>query len=83
MEYPVTMTTHVPDGTSEGVVQDIRTREPARSGELATQSYLLRYGARRCNRANGARLAYSLPTPALNSRKSSPRCPCGYGAPMG
>ncbi len=42
MEYFVTMTTHVPDGTSEGVVQDIRTREGARSGQLATQGHLLR-----------------------------------------
>ena len=36
------MTTHVPDGTSEGAVQDIRTREAARSGQLATQGHLLR-----------------------------------------
>jgi muconolactone delta-isomerase len=42
MEYLVTMTTHVPDGTSEGAVQDIRTRESARSRDLATQGYLLR-----------------------------------------
>ena len=42
MEYLVTMTTHVPDGTSEGVVQDIRTREGARSRELAAQAHLLR-----------------------------------------
>jgi muconolactone delta-isomerase len=42
MEYLVTMTTHVPDGTSEAAVQDIRTRETARSRELAAQRYLLR-----------------------------------------
>jgi muconolactone delta-isomerase len=42
MEYLVTMTTHVPDGTSEGAVQEIRTREAARSGQLATQGHLLR-----------------------------------------
>src|SRR5271169_4246481 len=42
MEYLVTMTTHVPDGTSEAAVQDIRTREAARSGQLATQGHLLR-----------------------------------------
>src|SRR5271168_2436257 len=42
MEYLVTMTTHVPDGTSEGAVQDIRTREAARSSQLATQGHLLR-----------------------------------------
>ena len=42
MEYLVTMTTHVPDGTSEAAVQDIRTREAARSRELAAQGRLLR-----------------------------------------
>jgi muconolactone delta-isomerase len=42
MEFLVTMTTHVPDGTSEGAVEAIRTREAARSGQLATQGHLLR-----------------------------------------
>ena len=42
MEFLVTMTTHVPDGTSEEAVQDIRTREAARSGQLASQGHLLR-----------------------------------------
>ena len=42
MEYLVTMATHVPDGTSEDAVQDIRTREAAHSRELATQRHLLR-----------------------------------------
>lgn len=42
MEYLVTMTTHVPDGTSENAIHDIRTREAARSLELATQRHLLR-----------------------------------------
>jgi muconolactone D-isomerase len=42
MEYLVTMTTHVPDGTSAETVEDIRAREAARSRELATQGYLLR-----------------------------------------
>jgi muconolactone delta-isomerase len=42
MEYLVTMTTHVPDGTSEKAVADIRTREAARSRELAAQGHLLR-----------------------------------------
>lgn len=41
-EYLVTMTTRVPDGTSEWAVQDIRTREAARSRELAAQGHLLR-----------------------------------------
>ncbi len=42
MEYLVTMTTHVPDGTPEQAVQDIRTREAAHSRELAAQGHLLR-----------------------------------------
>jgi muconolactone D-isomerase len=42
MEYLVTMTTHVPEGTSEAAVQNMRTREAARSRELAAQGYLLR-----------------------------------------
>ncbi len=42
MEYLVTMTTHVPDGTPDQAVDDIRTREAARSRELAAQGHLLR-----------------------------------------
>jgi muconolactone delta-isomerase len=42
MEYLVTMTTHVPDGTPEQAVDDIRAREAARSRELAAQGNLLR-----------------------------------------
>jgi muconolactone delta-isomerase len=42
MEFLVTMTTHVPDGTSEDAVAEMRVREAARSLELATQGHLLR-----------------------------------------
>ena len=42
MDYLVTMTTHVPDGTPEADIQDIRTREAARSRELAASGHLLR-----------------------------------------
>jgi muconolactone delta-isomerase len=42
MEYLVTMTTHVPDGTSAAAVDDIRSREAAHSAELAAQGHLLR-----------------------------------------
>jgi muconolactone D-isomerase len=42
MEYLVTMTTNVPDGTSEAAVQELRAREAARSRELAAQGHLLR-----------------------------------------
>jgi muconolactone delta-isomerase len=42
MEYLVTMTTHVPDGTPDGAVDDVRAREAARSRELAAAGHLLR-----------------------------------------
>jgi muconolactone delta-isomerase len=42
MEYLVTMTTHVPAGTPEEAIQDIRTREAAHSRELVAQGHLLR-----------------------------------------
>ena len=42
MEYLVTMTTRVPDGTPDKAVEDIRTREAAHSRELAAQRHLLR-----------------------------------------
>jgi muconolactone delta-isomerase len=42
MEYLVTMTTHVPDGTPPDSVEDVRTREAAHSRELAGQGHLLR-----------------------------------------
>jgi muconolactone delta-isomerase len=42
VEFLVTMTTHVPQGTPEQEVNDIRAREAARSRELAAQGHLLR-----------------------------------------
>ena len=42
MEYLVTMTTHVPGGTSEETVQEVRTLEAARSRQLAAEGHLLR-----------------------------------------
>src|SRR5580698_10363629 len=42
MEYLVTMTTHVPDGTPPQAVDDIRAREAAHSRDLAAQGHLLR-----------------------------------------
>ena len=42
MEYLVSMTTHVPEGTSDAAVQDIRGREAAHSRDLAAQGHLLR-----------------------------------------
>jgi muconolactone delta-isomerase len=42
MEYLVTMTTHVPYGTPDQTVEDVRAREAAHSRELAGQGNLLR-----------------------------------------
>jgi muconolactone D-isomerase len=42
VEYLVSMTTHVPEGTPQAAVDDIRQREAAHSRELAAQGHLLR-----------------------------------------
>jgi muconolactone delta-isomerase len=42
MEYFVDMTTHVPEGTAEETVDDVRRREAARARELAADGRLLR-----------------------------------------
>jgi muconolactone delta-isomerase len=42
MEYLVTMTTHVPDGTPQQTVDEVRAREAAHSRDLATEGHLLR-----------------------------------------
>lgn len=42
MEYLVTMTTHVPTGTSEAAVEDMRVREARSAAELARAGRLLR-----------------------------------------
>ncbi len=42
MEFLVSMTTHVPAGTTEQAVADMRSREAARSRELVAQGHLLR-----------------------------------------
>jgi muconolactone delta-isomerase len=42
VEYLVTMTTHVPAGTPEEAVDDVRAREAAHTRELAAQGHVLR-----------------------------------------
>jgi muconolactone delta-isomerase len=42
VEYLVTMTTHIPEGTSDAEVDDLKAREAAHSRELATEGHLLR-----------------------------------------
>lgn len=42
MDFLVTMTTHVPEGTPDTAVDEVRVREAARSKELAAAGHLLR-----------------------------------------
>jgi muconolactone delta-isomerase len=42
VEFLVTMTTHVPEGTPETEVDDVRAREAVRAKELAAQGHMLR-----------------------------------------
>ena len=42
MEYLVTMTTHVPAGTADEAVVEVRAREAAHTRELAAQGHILR-----------------------------------------
>ena len=42
MEYLVSMTTHVPDGTPAKTVDDVRAREDAHTRELAAEGHILR-----------------------------------------
>ncbi len=42
MEYLVSMTTHVPDGTPAEAIDDVRAREAAHTRELAAQRHVLR-----------------------------------------
>jgi len=42
MEFLVTMTTHVPAGTPDAAVDEMRAREAAHSRELAQEGHLLR-----------------------------------------
>src|ERR1700751_6061652 len=44
MEYLVTMTTHVPDGTPHQAVDEVPARGPARSRELAAAGHLMPLG---------------------------------------
>ena len=68
MEYLVTMTTHVPDGTAEEAVEGVRAREAAHTRELAAQGHILRL--------------WRPPLAAASSSGSSPQCRCGSGALM-
>ena len=81
MEFLVTMTTHVPDGTSDAAVEDVRAREAAHSRELAAQGICSGCGGLPCCRANGGPSASSRPPTAPRSRQCSSPCLSGCGAP--
>jgi len=61
-EYFVEMTTHVPEGTHEQTVDDIREREAARAGELRQRDTSSGCGVHRWHPANGGRSVCSAPT---------------------
>jgi len=42
MEFMVTMTTRVPDGTADAAVAEVRAREAARTRELSAEGHILR-----------------------------------------
>jgi Muconolactone delta-isomerase len=81
MEFLVTMTTHVPDGTPPEAVDDVRAREAAHSASWLSRATCSACGVRRCSLANGAPSDCSPPPTSTNSSKCSPRCHCESGAP--
>ena len=54
LEYLVTTSTHVPAGTPEQAIQDVRARESARASEPAPQGTSCGRGVRRCSRARAS-----------------------------
>jgi muconolactone D-isomerase len=54
MDFLVTMTTHVPQGTTEDTVAEVRQREAAHSHKLAERGSLRRLWRPRCSPASGA-----------------------------
>ena len=76
MEYLVTMTTLVPEGTPDEAVDEIRAARPAPLASSPRKVTCFASGAHRCNLANGARSGSSPRTMPRSSRKCSPRCRC-------
>ena len=94
MEYLVTMTTHVPEGTPEQAVDDIRAREAAHSRELAVAGHLLVIAGERIRALAGdgvpgavcwwpGRMACGLPgRPGLPMSRRSGAGLAGHGVPV-
>ena len=79
MRYLVSMTTHVPDGTPEQEVDEVRAREAAHSAELAAQGNVLRLWRPPLRPGEWRTLGCSSrPTPT-SWRRYCPGCRCGSG----
>jgi muconolactone delta-isomerase len=81
MEYLVTMTTHVPQGTAEDTVTDVRAREAEHSRELAAQGHLLRLWRPPLQPGEWRTLGLFAADDPAGSTTCSPRCRCACGAP--
>jgi muconolactone D-isomerase len=86
MEYLVTMTTHVPEGTPGTAVDDIRAREAAHTRELAARRHVLRLWAlpgegrslglwRARDEAGMAAILAALPLDAWMTEQATPLSP--------
>ena len=82
MEYLVTMTTHVPHGTPDEAVEDVRAARPPTRVSWPHRDTCFGSGVLRCSQENGAVLGCLRPMTATSSRRCWPRCRYGYGGPM-
>jgi len=74
MEYLVTMTTHVPDGTPQQAVDDVRAREAVHTRDLATEGHLLRLWRPPLQPGGWRTLRRLPPTMPTSSSRSWLRC---------
>ena len=81
MEYLVTMTTRVPDGTTEGAVAVVKAREAARSAELAHHGHLLRLWRPPLGPGEWRTLGLFAADNGATWKRSSRPCRCGSGVP--
>src|SRR2546425_6974084 len=80
MEYIVTMTTHVPAGTPEEDVENIRAREALRARELADEGHLLRLWRPPLQPGEWRTVGLLPPRTTPTLKRRLPRCHCGCGA---
>jgi len=82
MEFLVTMTTLVPDGTTDEAVAEIRGREAVRSRELAAQGHLLRLWRPPLQPCEWRTIGCSPPPMTWNSRRARLDAIADSGAPI-